>query len=147
MPTRTPAITIAELKTPESWQSMFALVKHQNKEITRKMFNALLLEMRARGYRCIGAYEAGALVGIMGFWVAYRFWCHKYIDIDNVVVHPTKRNRGIGKKMLDWVEREGKRQNCDMAVLDSYTTAHKAHRFYMREGYEILGYHFTKHLD
>jgi len=141
-----PTITIRELKTTPQWQSMFALVKLQNEDITPKQFEKFLGEMRERGYRCVGAYHGRTIVGIMGFWVSYRFWCHKYIDIDNVIVKEGKRSLGIGKKMLAWVEREGKRQKCHMAMLDSYTTSHDAHRFYFREGYCILGYHFTKHL-
>ncbi len=143
---KTPAITVKELQTHEEWASMFALIKHQNKEMTKKEFTRLLAEMRPRGYRCIGAYLSGELVGIMGFWISFRFWCRKYIDIDNVVVDEKHRGRGIGRKMLLWVEKEGRRENCQMAVLDSYTTAQKAHRFYFREGYAILGYHFTKYL-
>jgi GNAT superfamily N-acetyltransferase len=144
--TRPLACTLREIKTPAEWKAIFTLVKQQNKDMTRKEFETLLAEMRKQGYRCVGAYAQGALVGIMGFWIGYRFWCHKYIDIDNVVVEKSLRSRGIGRKMLAWVEKEAKRQNCAMAVLDSYTTGHNAHRFYFREGYCILGYHFTKHL-
>ncbi|MBY0407198.1 MAG: GNAT family N-acetyltransferase [Rickettsiales bacterium] len=140
-------ITCREITTPEEWKSIFALVKQQNKDITRTEFTHLLKEMRARGYRCVGAFAEGGLVGIMGFWIGFRFWCHKYIDIDNVVVDKAHRSQGIGKKLLTWVEKEGRAQNCHMAVLDSYTTAHQAHRFYYREGYVALGYHFTKDLD
>lgn len=144
--TKTTAIILRELATPEEWAAMFKLVKHQNREITQKEFKSLLAEMRARHYRCLGAYAGSKLVGIMGFWIAVRFWNRKHVDIDNVVIDEKWRSKGIGKKMLAWVEREARKQGCTMAVLDSYTTAHKAHRFYFREGYGILGYHFTKHL-
>lgn len=149
MSQKTPArksILIREITAQEEWVAMYALIKQQNKDMTRKDYNSLLKEMRARGYRALGAFDGAKLVGVMGFWVSYRFWCQKYIDIDNVIVDQSHRNRGIGKKLLTRIEKEGKRQNCDMAMLDSYVTAHQAHRFYYREGYVALGYHFTKHL-
>ena len=139
-------ITLREIRTPDEWRAMHHLVKQQNKDLSKKQFEPLLKEMRARGYRCIGAFAAGELLGIMGFWIGFRFWCRKYIDIDNVIVDANHRSRGIGSKMLKHVEKIAREENCYMAVLDSYTTAQNAHRFYFREGYAILGYHFTKYL-
>jgi GNAT superfamily N-acetyltransferase len=140
-------ITIRELKGAQELASIYPLVKLHNRHITRALFDGILKEMLARGYRCIGAFDGRQLVGICGFWVGYRFWCHKFIDLDNVIVDEAARSRGIGQKMVAWVEKEAKKQGCNLAGLDSYTTAHAAHRFYFREGYSILGYHFTKRLD
>lgn len=139
-------IIIKELTRKSEWLAMYALVKQLNKDMKRKQFEALLIEMLAKGYRCIGAYQGKRLVGVMGMWVGYRFWCGKYVDIDNVVVSKGQRGKGIGAKLLRWVEKEAKRLRCEIAVLDSYTTSPSAHRFYFREGYSILGYHFTKDL-
>lgn len=148
MPARNTVI-IREITAPAEWQAMYALVKQQNRETTKKEFNALLAAMRAKGYRCAGAFQRDrgeALVGIMGFWIGHRFWCRKYLDLDNVIVDQAHRRRGIGAKLLRWVEDIARKENCQLIGLDSYTTAHDAHRFYFREGYAILGYHFTKHL-
>ncbi|NBO19308.1 MAG: GNAT family N-acetyltransferase [Proteobacteria bacterium] len=142
----TPRITLRELTTARHWQQAYPLLCQQNKDLSHADYLAMLADMRQAGYRCVGAFAGVQLVGVMGFWVGTRFWCRKYIDLDNVVVDEKQRSRGIGKKLLDWVEAEGRRQGCRMAVLDSYTTAHRAHRFYYREGYVALGYHFTKQL-
>lgn len=125
---------------------MYPLVKQSNPEMTRRQFETLLGAMLNEGYRCIGAYQGKKLVGVAGFWVGWRFWCGKYIDIDNVVVGKAYRGQAIGQQMMRWVEKEGKRLKCVIAVLDSYTRSHRSHRFYFREGYVILGYHFTKDL-
>lgn len=149
MPAKTKKKTapdIRELLHKEEWLAMYPLIKQLNPDLRKKEFVALLSDMLATGYRCVGAYEDGRLAGVMGFWVGTRFWCRKYIDIDNVVVDEKDRGRGIGKKLLAWIEQEGARIGCAMAVLDSYTTAHPAHRFYLREGYCILGYHIIKRL-
>jgi GNAT superfamily N-acetyltransferase len=143
---RKTALSIRELTTQKEWLSMHALIRQLNKDLNKKQFETVLIEMLDKGYRCVGAYEENTLIGVMGFWVGYRFWCGKYIDIDNAIIDKHSRSRGIGKKLLAWIEKEGRRLSCDMAVLDSYTTSAQAHRFYFREGYCILGYHFTKHL-
>lgn len=146
-PSAAPArIVVRELSTAAHWRAAYPLLLQQNADLTESDYHSLLADMREKGYRCAGAFEGPRLVGVMGFWVGHRFWCRKYIDLDNVVVHEKARSRGIGKKLLEWVEGEGRRQGCRLAVLDSYTTAHRAHRFYYREGYVALGYHFTKPL-
>jgi GNAT superfamily N-acetyltransferase len=146
MPRNTAAsLSIREL-SPGDMPAMYSLIKQANPKITRTRFESLLSDMRKAGYRCAGAYKGKTLVGVAGFWVGYRFWCGKYIDVDNVVVAKSYQGSGIGTKLMAWVEKEGKRLKCDISVLDSYTIAHPAHRFYFRQGYVILGYHFTKEL-
>ena len=142
----TTRITLRELTSKADWQSAYPLLRQQNKTLTITKYRKLLPAMQEKGYRCVGAFSGGELMGIMGFWIGHRFWCEKYIDLDNVVVDEAARSRGIGKKLLDWAEAEGRRQGCKLAVLDSYTTAPRAHRFYYRAGYVALGYHVTKQL-
>ncbi len=140
------AMVIRELVFPDDADALRALIKQLNKSMTNTLFKSLLTEMLARGYRCAGAFKGDTLIGAAGFWIGFRFWCRKYIDIDNVIVDEKTRSKGIGGKLLAWIEKEGKKQDCEMAMLDCYTTHHKSHRFYFREGYSILGYHFTKDL-
>jgi GNAT superfamily N-acetyltransferase len=140
------AVTLREIAESSEFAAMYPLVKLTNPDLTRRDFDALLAEMRPQGYRCVGAWQGGKLVAICGFWRGTRFWCRRFIDLDNVVVEPRLRSTGIGKKLVAWVEKEAKRHKCSLMGLDSYTTAHAAHRFYFREGYIILGYHFVKKL-
>jgi len=140
------SVTIRELTTKSHWHALYPLITQLNKELSRKQFDALLSGMLESGYRCVGAWQGKNLIGACGFWVGYRFWCGKYLALDNVVVDQAIRSRGIGKKMVAYVEKEATKLKCDLVELDSYTTAYSAHRFYFREGYCILGYHFTKKL-
>jgi hypothetical protein len=43
-----------------------------------------------------------------------------------------------------WLEDHARRFGCQSIMLDSYVTYARAHRFYFRLGYEILGFHFRK---
>lgn len=139
-------VAVRELKTKEEWLAMYGLIRQSNRKMSRRQFENLLIEMLAHGYRCAGAYSGGKLVGVAGFWIGYRFWCRKYIDVDNVVVDEKLRGKGIGRKLMRWIEKEGRRLNCESAHLDCYTSLSASHRFYFREGYTIIGYHFIKDL-
>lgn len=137
---------IVELKTPADFEKAYPLLNQLNPALTKTMFKKRLAKMLTLGYRCIAYIEKGKILGLCGFWHGTRFWCGDFIDLDNVVVDENIRGKGVGKKMVAWVEKEAKRLKCDQTGLDCYTTHNAAHRFYFREGYIIRGYHFTKAL-
>lgn len=130
---------------PEELPSIFPLTKEANPGMTRARFTALLKGM-VSGYQCLAAFEGESMVAVSGFSIFNRFWCGKQLDIDNVIVTKTHRGRGIGEKMLRWLETHAAREQCDIIVLDAYSHNTASHRFYHREGYTIRGYHFTKDL-
>ena len=143
---KAPHLSIRELTERQDFLAMYPLIRQLNRDLSKNEFQHLLVQMLSQGYRAVGAFSQGRLVGVSGFWVGHRFWCRKFIDLDNVVVERKLRGNGIGKKLVAWVEREARRLRCQMMGLDSYTTAHPAHGFYFRRGYCILGYHFIKQL-
>lgn len=139
-------IVIREL-SPDEFPTILPLIGQLNPAMEPREIERRLTAMLPLNYHCIGAYEEGVLVGVSGFWLGARFWSGEYIDIDNVIVNEAHRSKGIGEMMIAWLEDYGVKRGCKMAMLDCYVTKHAAHKFYMRLGYEILGYHFTKELQ
>jgi ribosomal protein S18 acetylase RimI-like enzyme len=95
-------------------------------------------------YELIGAFVSGKLVGVAGAWIATKIWCGRYLEIDNLVVHPAQRSAGIGARLIHHLENVAKDRDCQVVVLDSYTSNHPSHRLYHRLGFEIWGFHFVK---
>ncbi len=122
------------------------LIRTLNPDIPPTLLAARLDDMRKNGYQCAGVFAGGRCVAVAGLWFGTRFWCGRYVDIDNVVVDESWRGRGIGRLLLDWVEAYARRQGCEKAVLDAYVTNGPAHAFYIRRGYRIVGFHFDKDL-
>lgn len=138
-------ITLHEIST-QDLPSIFPLITLLNPSMNHEQFSHILAQSITRGYRCVGAYEADALVGICGFMVAHRFWCGKHLDLDSFVVHPDHRNKGIGEQIFTWIEALARQENCEKIGFDAYTHNTPSHRLYHRLGYSIEGYHFTKAL-
>ncbi|MDD2749292.1 MULTISPECIES: GNAT family N-acetyltransferase [Acidithiobacillus] len=105
-----------------------------------------LQDMVEQGYQCVAAFSDDDCVGVAGIWLGTRFWCGRYLDVDNVVVDPAYRGSGIGRQLMDWVEQYARQQGCKIMVLDAYVTNHSARRFYERMDYQVLGHHFVKSL-
>jgi GNAT superfamily N-acetyltransferase len=36
-------------------------------------------------------------------WFGIKLWCGKYLEIDNFIVHPEHRKKGIGKDHDMWM--------------------------------------------
>ena len=138
-----------EIKILESVEAMLgyhAFIQHLYPKLSLTQYEKLLKEMQPHNYKQVVVLENNNAVGLAGYWINTRLWCGKYIDADNVVVHPDYRSKGIGKLLMHEIEKEGIKQGCNISVLDVYVDNFKAHKFYYREGYIARGYHFLKPL-
>ena len=140
------SITVSLIPT-DQLRVILPLVKSLNPDIDEALLARRLEEMVGQGYQCAGAYQNGQLVGICGLWVATRFYCGKYLEPDNVVVHPDFRSLGVGQKLMAWVYDYARSLGCEVVELNSYVGSPRAHKFYFGEGFGILGFHFQKKLD
>jgi len=131
---------------PDELESILPLIRLLNPQLEHAILRTRLQEMIGQGYQCVGAYEGERLIALCGLWIATKFYCSKFIEPDNVIVHPDYRDRGIGQELMRWVYEYGREQGCDVVELNAYVTNSAAHRFYYREGFAILGFHFQKRL-
>ncbi len=139
-------LIVRELSS-EEFPLILPLIEKQNAKIPPVELRRRLEQMRFHHYHCIAAFDGNRIVGVAGYWLGARFWCGEFLDADNVVVDESVRSRGVGKALMDWLEGKARELGCKLLVLDSYVTYARAHKFYFREGYEIVGYHFTKTLN
>jgi len=102
-------------------------------------------ERLPQGYRMIGAYdeEQEKCIGAAGFWIGTRFYCGKFIQLDNMMVLPELRSRKLGRQMVEFVKEIGRAEGCSRILVDTLVENHAAHRFFLREGFIIRGYHLN----
>jgi len=62
------------------------------------------------------------------------------------VTDEAHRSRGVGRALLNHLERYARDLQCDVLALDSGTRRTDAHRFYFREGLVIPSFCFRKTL-
>ena len=140
-----PQIIIKKLNTKTEIALAFPILTQHHKHISEEDFSKCIDEILSeQNYQMISSYIGEELVGIAGYWVLTRFYSGKYVQVGNMVVDEKHRNLGIGKTMLEFIEDEGKRQGCQHFILDSRLDNKKSHDFYLREGFEVMGYHFMK---
>lgn len=103
--------------------------------------------MIPHNYKQVAVFDGDVCVGLSGFWTGTKLWCGKYIELDNFIVHPDHRSKGIGKLITDYINIKATEIGCTNIVLDAYTTNFAAHRFYYNQGYGPKGFHFVKILN
>lgn len=140
-------LKIVELTTKEEMLAQIEVIRHLYPKFTLEKYEAYLTEMIPHNYKQLAVFEDGVCVGITGFWTGVKLWSGKYIEIDNFVVHPDHRSKGIGKMMTDYIDQKANESNCTMIVLDAFTGNFTAHRFYYNQGYVPKGFHFLKILN
>ena len=138
---------ITELTTTEEMFAQIEIIRHLYPNITEDKYKAYLEAMIPNNYTQIAIFKGEECVGLTGLWYGIKLWSGKYMEIDNFIVHPEHRSKGIGKMLTDYVNQRATDLDCTMIVLDAYTQNFTAHRFYYNQGYAPRGFHFIKTLN
>lgn len=140
-------IVIKELNRKEEMLAAFDLVTQIYPKITPQEFEQNIFEMMQRSnYKMVAAFLDDKIIAVSGYWVAFMLYCGRYLQASNLVVDAEFRSQKIGKKILNFLEKKARQENCQRLVLDSYTENKKSHALYYREGFYIRGFHFMKDL-
>lgn len=136
-----------EFTTIDEMLTQIDTIRFLYPKITLEKYKSFLSDMLPHNYTQIAVFENDVCLGITGCWSATKLWTGKYLEIDNFVVHPEHRSKGIGKILTDFIEQKAINLGCSSIVLDAFTGNFGAHRFYYNQGYAPKGFHFVKVLD
>jgi GNAT superfamily N-acetyltransferase len=140
-------LIIKELTTIDEMLANIEVMRFLYSTFTLEKYESYLVEMIPHNYKQVAVFENEICVAVSGFWSGTKLWSGKYIEIDNFIVHPDHRSKGLGKMMTDYVDALAKETGCTMIVLDAFTGNFTAHRFYYNQGYVPKGFHFLKILN
>lgn len=110
-----------------------------------ELLTARFTEMLEQPYECHGVYLDEELIGVFGLWFLTKHYAGKMCEPDHIFIKEAHRNKGIGKKMFEWIAAYAKHKGCLATELNSYVSNFPSHKFYMNQGHHIIGYHFIKY--
>ncbi|MBC3540709.1 GNAT family N-acetyltransferase [Rufibacter sediminis] len=140
------SLQIREIEELAEMVRQFPLIQHLNPTMEPARYEELLRQMVPQQYRMVGVFDGDTCLGLSGYWMGTKLYSGKYLEVDNFVVDEQSRSKGIGKLLLDWLTAEASKHRCETMMLDAYVVNHAAHKFYLREGFVIKGFHFLKRL-
>jgi len=138
---------IFELLPSERIHLVVPLVQTMEKEpISEAVLLDRFREMTQQNYECVGVFLEGQLIGLAGMWFCTRHYSGRSVEIDHVVVGKAFRGQGIGQKLVRWIELYAISKGYETIELNAYVENELSHKFYEKQGYEKLGFHFLKSL-
>jgi GNAT superfamily N-acetyltransferase len=105
-------------------------------------FSTVRRMMQTDGYLQAAVFDGDAVVAVAGYRFMETLYAGKTLYVDDLNTDETRRSRGYGKALMDWLKREAKQRGCVQLQLDSGVQREQTHRFYFREGLTINCYHF-----
>lgn len=100
-------------------------------------------QQRLHGYQVAYVESSGEVLCVAGFVVGLKLSWGRHLYVDDLVTAETQRSRGAGATMITWLKSHARRLGCKQLHLDSGVQRFGAHRFYLREGFEISSHHFS----
>lgn len=95
------------------------------------------------GYQIAYVADKQQVLCVAGFVVGEKLAWGKHIYIDDLVTSKSHRSTGAGSLMIKWLKQYAKAIGCQQIHLDSGVQRFAAHRFYLREHFNIPSHHFS----
>ncbi len=104
--------------------------------------------MEIEGFALARLVDAeGVVLAVAGYRLYDTFAHGPILYVDDLVTAAAQRSRGAGRELLAWLTETARRAGCHSIQLDSGTQRVDAHRFYLRERFEIRSFRFVRRLD
>ncbi len=139
------SIRIAE--SDEEIAACFPVMQQLRPRLTPDSFRSRVRAQERAGYRLAYVEAGGRPVAVAGFRVQETLVSGRFLNVDDLVTLDSERSRGHGSRLLRWLRDRAAAEGCAVVELDSGVQRKDAHRFYQREGLEIVAYHFAVALE
>ena len=138
---------ITILNTDETLTESFSVMHTLRPHLKPEGFVEKIRRQQKQGYRLAAVRdESGEISALAGYRFAEFMAWGKVLYLDDLITDPTKLKRGYAGALLDWLEEEGRRNDCDELHLDTGHQRLDAHRLYHKKGWQISSHHMSKKL-
>ncbi|MFK0254975.1 GNAT family N-acetyltransferase [Streptomyces sp. NPDC090445] len=126
---------------------LLPVLRELRPHLTEELFHQVYERGHGQGLRFSAGYaDDGNCVAAAGWRIVDTTSTVRKLYVDDLVTSPYARSTGVGHAMLAHLEDHARAEGCYEFSLDSATYRTGAHRFYLRERFDIAAFHFTKEL-
>jgi GNAT superfamily N-acetyltransferase len=130
----------------QEWLARAESVHRQLRPTLPPDYARRMKEIFVAGAEMAVAVEADAVRGVCVFRMLNNTSSGLALYCDDLVADETTRSTGVGHAMIAYMEALASERGCNVFTLDSGTQRQKAHKFYFREGFTVVAFHFVKPL-
>lgn len=122
----------------------FPAVQALRPNLTVETYLPMVKRMMSNGFHlAMLELENGNVPAIGGFRIDEMFHRGKGVYVDDLSTLEEHRSKGYGAIVLDFIIAYCKEQGCECIHLDSGVQRFRAHRFYLKYGFDITSHHFA----
>ncbi len=130
----------------QGWLTRAESVHRQLRPTLPPDYTRRMKEILTVGAEMAVAVEGDAVRGVCVFRMLNNTSSGYALYCDDLVADETTRSTGVGHAMIAYMEALARERDCNVFTLDSGTQRQKAHKFYFREGFTVVAFHFAKPL-
>lgn len=131
------------VETLQDLQSIIPTMLQLRPQYTAQSLLQQIQLQQQQGYQLACVVEGEDVLCVAGFVLGNKLAWQKHIYVDDLVTSESKRSTGAGKCLIDWLKQYARDNGCQQLHLDSGVQRFGAHRFYLREGFDINSHHFA----
>ena len=125
----------------------FTVVQQLRPNLVQEKFIVYVKTLMAEGYQLAYKEVNDKVVCVAGFRISHNLFAGKNLYVDDLVTSEDERSKGYGEEMMNWLRDIAIEKKCVVFHLDSGVQRHKAHKFYLNQGMDIVSYHFLQILQ
>jgi GNAT superfamily N-acetyltransferase len=130
----------------ERMAAVYPVMHELRTELSEEEFRARFQAGYPLGYRLAALFDEGECRAAAGYRLFTNFVSGLHMYIDDLVTGERWRSKGYGRALNEYLLDHARSAGCESVQLDSAVWRSKAHRFYFRERYVIVSYHFGRSL-
>lgn len=104
-------------------------------------------QQRDEGYRIVYIEQDGAVLAIGGYRVQHSMAWGRHIYLDDLAALSDLHGTGLGTAILQYLQEEARRLDCEAVHLDTGYHRHRAHKAYLRNGFRLHCHHLLWQVD
>ena len=124
-------------------RSCFAVMKQLRPGYREDDFVARVRRQEQDGYRLAMLVDGSRVVAVAGYRLGQNLAWRRFLYVEELVTDDSQRSSGHGARLLAWLRVTAGEAGCDELHLDSGVHRDDAHRFYLRQGMDIVCHHFA----
>ncbi|SHE88270.1 Acetyltransferase (GNAT) family protein [Seinonella peptonophila] len=135
------------MKTDQELMLSFPVLKQLRTHIREEKFIGTIRRLEEQaGYQLVAVLVTDQVKAVAGYRITENLAWGKFLYVDDLVTDEQSRAEGHAGLLMNWLEDEARRKNCNQFHLDSAVHRFGAHRFYLKSRMDITCHHFQKEL-
>ncbi len=134
-------VAVTDEDIESCWPALYSLRPHLSKESFVDRVRDQMRDGYTLAFISGGSDSTLPAQAVAGFRLLNNLYMGRHIYVDDLV--SLENRRGLGTVLMNWIKRKGEELGCAKIRLDSGVQRHGAHRFYLKNQFDIVAYSFA----